>query len=1223
MISINVRGIAEKIKRRAIFDYYRQRGDIICIQETHSTKELENCWRNEWGGRILFSHGTSSSRGVCILFARGVYCNITDVKCDTAGRYIICHIDTDPDNKFALCNLYAPNKDTPSFFEEINHNLQQYSARKVLIGDYNLVLNTQLDRHRSDVNNHKSCSKLYEIMEQYYLVDVWRSRNAKIKRFSWKRTQSFAGSRIDFALISRGLDQMVDNCFYLNSLLTDHCALYMFIGMSSNERGPGFWKLNTSILSDTDVIDKVRKTIIQSVLKYENESAINKWVLLKKEATASLKSASRKKAQENKEIIGNLSESLLQMEERMPLTEADMDLYLKTKCDLEDKMLNRAKGIIFRSGVKWFEDGEKNTKYFYSLEKARYNNKTCQRIISEDTGEEISSDEGILQEQFKYYKLLYAKDSSVKFSIRNTHNVQISEPARAECEKEISITEVRSALKSLKSGKTPGADGIPVEFYRLFWNELEPLFMELIQECYDNHTMHGTAREGILNLIPKGNKDARFLKNLRPITLLNVDYKLIEKVLANRLDKVLHEIIHQDQTGFMKNRRIAVNIRKVYDIMQYCKKEDIQAVILNLDFVKCFDNIATESIQGSMEFFGIPPFIRNWVEILYTDFSIKVQNNGKFTDSIPVEKSVHQGGCISVQLFLLCAEIIALELRQCEKIQGIPIDDIIYLLNQYADDMNVSSLFEENSIKEIFAQLDWFRDNTGFLLSYEKTELYRIGSLHNTEAMLYTQNSIKWTNQPIKVLGIEVGYEEDNTLRNYTEIITKMTAVLNSWKRRGLSLIGKINVVNTLVASLFVYKMTVLPSIPTETVKKAECLIRDFIWNGRKEKIPLRTLQTSKRTGGLNLVNLDTRDKAIKISWIKILKDNDKMAHLAYHFLSPTLREDIWKCNINTADLPMVMDKNQNPFWFDVLKAWSTFTFTTDLDKASTFIWYNSLIKINGQVFLWKKSFNKGLCYVQQLFSNGKRITSETAKEKFDLDIMRFNSLVSAIPERWKQLSKLGTPISHTVLRKVQNSKNPSQIVYREYTQDRRSIEELTDKWRNEINSCRTLEKALRSIYIITNIPKLRSFQYRTLYKSLVLNMHLFRWGITSHNKCTFCDSEKETMKHLLFSCEKVRVLWTQMVNFLKTYTEEKIRINYENVILNNIVEKKTDIANFVCLIVKHYIYTTRCKKVSLNFVSCKQYVWTIENYEKYIAIKSNKFEKHQNKWYGNGLKRN
>ena len=114
----------------------------------------------------------------------------------------------------------------------------------------------------------------------------------------------------------------------------------------------------------------------------------------------------------------------------------------------------------------------------------------------------------------------------------------------------------------------------------------------MVQEAFKNNQLHSSAKEGVLNLIPKAGKDTRFIKNLRPITLLNTDYKIIEKTIADKMIPALEHIIHQDQRGFMKNRRISVNIRKMLDIIHHANIEDLEAVVLSLDLSNVLTNVA-------------------------------------------------------------------------------------------------------------------------------------------------------------------------------------------------------------------------------------------------------------------------------------------------------------------------------------------------------------------------------------------------------------------------------------------------------------------------------------------------------------------------------------------------------------------------------------------------------------------------------------------------------
>ena len=243
---------------------------------------------------------------------------------------------------------------------------------------------------------------------------------------------------------------------------------------------------------------------------------------------------------------------------------------------------------MFRSKAKWYAEGERNTKYFFSLEKAKYNAKTCYKIITADQ-EEICNPEGILREQKQFYTHLYQKDSDVEFSMVNNFGVKVSEETKKQQDEQITLGDLEEAIKTMNNNKTPDEDGIPVDFYKVFWAQLKMAFYEMVLQSFTDEEMRLTARRGILNLIPKANKDTRFIKNLRPITLLNTDYKIIEKAIANKMMPALEQIIHRDQRGFMKDRRISVNIRKMLDIMHYAETKDLEAVVLSLDFVKCFD----------------------------------------------------------------------------------------------------------------------------------------------------------------------------------------------------------------------------------------------------------------------------------------------------------------------------------------------------------------------------------------------------------------------------------------------------------------------------------------------------------------------------------------------------------------------------------------------------------------------------------------------------------
>ena len=340
--------------------------------------------------------------------------------------------------------------------------------------------------------------------------------------------------------------------------------------------------------------------------------------------------------------------------------------------------------------------------------------------------------------QRDFYEELYSKDKNVEFKWINNTDITVPENIRENQNSQITQQELEKAIKGMNNNKTPGQDGIPVDFYKVFWDKLKDPFYKMVTYCYEQEELHPSARKGILNLIPKQNKDTRYVQNLRPITLLNTDYKIIEKAIANKMIPALEQIIHQDQRGFMKDRRISVNIRKMLDIMHQAEKEDLEAIVMSLDFVKCFDKCSFSIPHGSLEYFNFDHIIKKWTKILYDNFSVVIQNNGYFSSPIGIKKGVHQGGCCSSVYFLVIVETLAISLRQNEEIDGISFGQIKNLLNQFADDMDIFSLCNEKSIRSMHEELNNFKHQSGFTVSYDKTTIYRIGSLRHSDAEMYT-----------------------------------------------------------------------------------------------------------------------------------------------------------------------------------------------------------------------------------------------------------------------------------------------------------------------------------------------------------------------------------------------------------------------------------------------------------------------------------------------------
>ena len=246
---------------------------------------------------------------------------------------------------------------------------------------------------------------------------------------------------------------------------------------------------------------------------------------------------------------------------------------------------------MVRTKARWIEDGEKPSKYFCNLEKRRHVNKTITKLTVDD-GSIIQSQEGILNEVLNFYKQLYSsRDDSIEnidlnVKLDNESIPKLSEDEQNKCDADITLSQATNFLRKMKNDKSPGPDGFTVEFFKCFWKDLEMFFIRSWNEGFRWNELSLTQRQGIISIIPKANKPRDFLKNWRPISLLNVSYKILSGLLAERLKSVLPKLIHKDQRGFMQGRFIAENTRIIYDVLQITKEKRIPGMMLLVDFEK-------------------------------------------------------------------------------------------------------------------------------------------------------------------------------------------------------------------------------------------------------------------------------------------------------------------------------------------------------------------------------------------------------------------------------------------------------------------------------------------------------------------------------------------------------------------------------------------------------------------------------------------------------------
>lgn len=244
---------------------------------------------------------------------------------------------------------------------------------------------------------------------------------------------------------------------------------------------------------------------------------------------------------------------------------------------------------------KHFEFGKKPQRLLARQLRKLENDRTIHKVKSKD-GDGLISVKDINNRFKEFYEALYSSKTNAEPQCIATFLDSINLPSLTQevqtfLDGDITLRELKETIKSLKGGKTPGPDGLPCELYKTFGNVLTPYMLKMFFHSFETGSLPPTLNEAVITLIPKKGKDLEEVGGYRPISLLNVDQKILAKVLANRLNRYLSTLAHPDQTGFVRGRNSFTNLRRHFNIMYHNKSNTSDLVVVSLDAEKAFDQV--------------------------------------------------------------------------------------------------------------------------------------------------------------------------------------------------------------------------------------------------------------------------------------------------------------------------------------------------------------------------------------------------------------------------------------------------------------------------------------------------------------------------------------------------------------------------------------------------------------------------------------------------------
>ena len=436
----------------------------------------------------------------------------------------------------------------------------------------------------------------------------------------------------------------------------------------------------------------------------------------------------------------------------------------------------------------------------------------------------------------------------------------------ASCKGLVTECEVRDALKQVGLNKSPGLNGLPYEVYLRMSHMFVPILTDVVNHWFAQGVIPGCVTKGVITLLKKGGQHVgEGLDDYRPITLLKAELKILARVLANRLQRVISDLIGPEQTFAVKGRSIQDNLHLIREVLEGIE-DDTEAALISLDQSKDFDRVDHRFLASVFETVGFKPEFRRWMSMMYHNPQAVVQVNGRRSEVFAIERSVRQGCPLSPLLYVLALEPILRRLRDertSPSLRGVPFaGPLTARVSAFADDITVfvSRRLDIKAVKE--AVVDYERI-AGAKVNFDKSEGLRLGARRGSNTL---PGPFRWSDGPVRILGVWFG-PDFQLERNWSEVQTKVNAQVGIWLSRRLSLKGRAETCTTYVLPLILYRLAVLPLPKARRLALQQSLSR-LLWGGARPMVSRQVCIQRTRNGVLGMPDLESHWLAERLAYL-------------------------------------------------------------------------------------------------------------------------------------------------------------------------------------------------------------------------------------------------------------------------------------------------------------------------------------------------------------------
>ena len=642
----------------------------------------------------------------------------------------------------------------------------------------------------------------------------------------------------------------------------------------------------------------------------------------------------------------------------------------------------------------------------------------------------------------------------------------------------------------------------------------------------------------------------------------------------------------------MPNRFIGDSIRLMYDVLCHGNSSGVPGIIMLIDFEKAFDSISWQFLEKCLIYFRFGQNIRQWIKVLYNETKARVQVNNLYSDWFAIGRGCRQGDPISPYLFLLCAEVLALMVKQNENIHGYRIKNQEIKLSQYADDTSLFLDGSRQSFQYCVHTILEYAKYSGLTMNFEKTKVIRFGPQQGNAEEFLPEMKFHWNPTSFTLLGIDFTTDLLNiTDVNIDKKIESIQKEISHWNKRNLTPFGKIVVIKSLLVSKIVHILTSLPNPSEDKMIKIQKMFNEFLWNNKPDKISRKTAKQPRGFGGLGMIDLNLFSQALKVSWYKRLLQPNKMKWKELTFaLYPSFTKINDRGSTYTSKLAQ---QSENPFWKEVLTScvsyFDSFKASTFEDFLSMSFLFNPSIKIGRKPIDHKMLIERGIFFIHQLTINNKLMSYEQFTDKYDIRVnyLSFHSIISAIKSFYKSLhineeEPTSIPRHQFFLNSIYEKCKGCSKFYHQMLSSH-STPKGIGKWQTRFATFKAWIPAFYQIRNTTKDTQLHWFQYRILHHILSTNRSVSKFNKDQSDLCSFCSDHSETIYHLLWSCHISNAFWKTLERILVSKCDHisNLTLNDELIILGISNSFKTDMVfDLIISLAKFHICKCKVNKI-------------------------------------------